>query len=140
MKRILVTGGAGFIGSHLSHHLLAQGHAVTVLDDFSTGTLERLERAGPNDRLRVIEGSILNPDVVAAAVQNCEMVYHLAVQCVRRSIGKPIANHDINATGTLNMLESARRAKSASSIVPHQRSMATLRTDCWARMRSSASR
>src|SRR3954452_8159620 len=110
MKRILVTGGAGFIGSHLSHHLLAQGHAVTVLDDFSTGTLERLERAGPNDRLRVIEGSILNPDVVAAAVQNCEMVYHLAVQCVRRSIGKPIANHDINATGTLNMLEGARRA------------------------------
>lgn len=111
MKRILVTGGAGFIGSHLTHHLLAQGYAVIVLDDFSTGTRERLEGVEADGRLSIVEGSILDPDAVAEALEGCGTVFHLAVQCVRRSIGKPIENHDINATGTLNVLEGARRAR-----------------------------
>jgi UDP-glucose 4-epimerase len=110
VSNILVTGGAGFIGGHLTHHLLAQGHSVTVLDDFSTGTRERVERGGKPDRLRIVEGSILNPEAVVAAVTGCEIIYHLAVQCVRRSIGNPLENHEINATGTLNVLETARRA------------------------------
>lgn len=109
--RILVTGGAGFIGSHLVDHLIGQGRAVTVLDDFSTGERSNLAEAEGTGELRIIEGSILDPQAVGAAMRDCDLVYHLAVQCVRRSIGRPIENHHINATGTLQVLEEARRRK-----------------------------
>ncbi len=104
---VLVTGGAGFIGSHLVDYLVAHGADVTVLDDFSTGSCDNLAvSAGP--RLRVIEDSILDRRAVDEAIKGCDRVYHMAVQCVRRSLHKPIENHDVNATGTLNLLESAR--------------------------------
>jgi UDP-glucose 4-epimerase len=109
MSRDLVTGGAGFIGSHLVDRLLAEGHAVTVLDDFSTGRRENLVSASAAGDLRVVEGSILDPEVVAEAMSGCTRVFHLAVQCVRRSLGLPLENHEINATGTINVLEAARR-------------------------------
>src|SRR5262249_39045581 len=96
--RTLITGGAGFIGSHLADRLLAEGHSVTVLDDFSSGRRENLESAEGARRLRVIEGSILDRAAVERAIQGCDRVYHLAVQCVRRSLEHPIANHDVNAT------------------------------------------
>ncbi|CAA7621829.1 Nucleoside-diphosphate-sugar epimerase [Candidatus Terasakiella magnetica] len=108
-KRILVTGGAGFIGSHLVDRLVAAGHAVTVLDDFSTGERANLAEAGGVGDVRVVEGSILDRAAVAAAMADCDRVFHLAVQCVRRSLGKPIENHDVNATGTLYLLEEARQ-------------------------------
>ena len=106
--RVLITGGAGFIGSHLVDHLMTNGNAVTVLDDFSSGKWENLAHANSN-RLRVIEGSVLDPKSIDRAIAGCDRVYHLAVQCVRRSLGKPIENHQINATGTLMVLEAARR-------------------------------
>ena len=109
--RTLVTGGAGFIGSHLVDALLDMGRAVTVLDDFSIGAHANLEEAATSGRLRVVVGSIGDPGTVAAAMDGCEEVYHLAVQCVRRSLGRPIVSHDVNATGTINVLEAARRAK-----------------------------
>lgn len=109
--RILVTGGAGFIGSHLVDRLVSEGRAVTVLDDFSTGEWSNLEQALAKGDLRIVEGSILDQAAVSDAMENCELVYHLAVQCVRRSIGQPIENHHINATGTLHVLEEARRGK-----------------------------
>ncbi len=108
--RALVTGGAGFIGSHLVDRLLDEGRAVTVLDDFSSGRRENLADAEKR-RVRVIEGSVLDPAAVERAVDGCDRVYHLAVQCVRRSLGSPMENHEINATGTLRMLEAARRFK-----------------------------
>lgn len=106
--RALVTGGAGFIGSHLVDHLVAEGHDVTVLDDFSSGRWENLAHVDA-DRIRIVEGSILDCAAVDNAIDGCERVYHLAVQCVRRSLGSPLENHEINATGTLRMLEAARR-------------------------------
>jgi UDP-glucose 4-epimerase len=110
MKRhSLITGGAGFLGSHLADRLLAGGDAVTVLDDFSTGCRENLADAVGSAQLRIVEGSILDPAAVELAMRGCERVFHLAVQCVRRSLAQPIENHDINATGTLVVLEQARR-------------------------------
>jgi UDP-glucose 4-epimerase len=107
--RVLVTGGAGFIGSHLVDQLLARGDWVTVLDDFSTGSLNNLVHAQTTGRMDLVVGSILDPRIIDKAIQNCDAVYHLAVRCVRRSLGNPRDSHDINATGTLNMLEAARR-------------------------------
>jgi UDP-glucose 4-epimerase len=107
--RILVTGGAGFIGSHLVDALLANGHAVTVLDDFSVGKMSNLREAQATGRLGVIADSILDRAALDHAAQGAEAVYHLAVQCVRHSLGKPVENHDVNATGTLYTLEAARR-------------------------------
>ncbi|CAL78881.1 putative NAD dependent epimerase/dehydratase family protein [Bradyrhizobium sp. ORS 278] len=108
-RRILVTGGAGFIGSHLVEHLLSSGYVVTVLDDLSTGSIDNLAEANETGRLRLIEGSVLDAQAVETAMHQCDYVFHLAVQCVRKSLGKPIENHEINATGTLRMLEAARK-------------------------------
>ncbi len=109
--RALVTGGAGFIGSHLTDRLIGEGHEVVVLDDFSIGRRDNLLGAETSGRLRVLEGSILRPEDIAAAIDGCELVFHLAVRSVRHSIGDPIGNHHINATGTLNVLEAARQSK-----------------------------
>jgi UDP-glucose 4-epimerase len=110
-KRVLVTGGAGFIGSHLVDWLVAHGHAVTVLDDFSTGRRDNLGDAERQGDVRVVEGSVLDPAILDAAMADCARVFHLAVQCVRRSLKRPVENHAINATGTLLTLEAARRAR-----------------------------
>lgn len=109
-RRALVTGGAGFIGSHLVDRLVGDGWQVTVLDDLSSGERENLEEARASGALSFVEGSILDPAACRAAAAGCERVFHLAVQCVRRSIGDPLHNHEVNATGTLNVLEAARAA------------------------------
>ena len=111
MSWSLVTGGAGFIGSHLVDCLIADGHSVTVLDDFSTGSPNNLAQATASSRLRIVEGSILDRAAVERSMEDCDRVFHLAVQCVRRSLGQPIENHDVNATGTLYLLEEARRRR-----------------------------
>jgi UDP-glucose 4-epimerase len=111
MTRALVTGGAGFIGSHLVDALVARGDEVVVLDDLSSGELENLEAATGRGKVHVIEGSVVDADAVAEAVSGCERVYHLAVRGVRASLGAPVENHDVNATGTLRVLEAARRAR-----------------------------
>jgi len=104
-----VTGGAGFIGSHLVDTLVSEGEPVTVLDNFSTGTPANLEQARVKSDVRVITGSILDENAVADALQDCCRVFHLAVECVRLSLGHPLRNHEVNATGTLCLLESARQ-------------------------------
>jgi UDP-glucose 4-epimerase len=106
--RVLVTGGAGFIGSHLVENLLAAGETVTVLDDLSTGSFDNLKDATATGRLRIVTGSVLDSVVVASALEGCDRVFHMAVRCVRKSLGAPLDNHSINATGTLCMLEAAR--------------------------------
>ena len=109
--RVLVTGGAGFIGSHLVDVLIAAGERVTVLDDFSTGDPSNLCDAQANGDLSVVRGSVLEEKEVGDAVEGCDRVFHLAVQCVRRSLGNPRESHEVNATGTLNVLEAARRKR-----------------------------
>ena len=105
----VVTGGAGFIGSHLVDALVGRGRAVRVFDDFSTGSRANLERlAAPPE---VVEGSLTDPDAVARAVDGATTVYHLgAVASVAKSLEDPAGCHAVCATGTLNVLTAARRA------------------------------
>src|SRR5438128_11956398 len=106
----LVTGGAGFIGSHLTEALVAGGHTVRVLDDLSTGNAANL--AAVKGRVQLLQGSITAPEVVRQAVAGCDTVYHLAaLASVAQSVEQPLASHAICATGTLTMLDAARRAK-----------------------------
>lgn len=106
----MVTGGAGFIGSHVVDALVARGDHVVVLDDFSSGDVENLTPAQASGKVTVVEGSVLDLGTVTRALAGCSQVYHLAVQCVRRSLGRPLENHEINASGTLHVLEAARRS------------------------------
>jgi len=109
--RFLVTGGAGFIGSHLAERLLGEGHAVRVLDDFSTGRRENLAFAKPGDALEVIEGDIRDAATVAAAVADVDGIFHeAALVSVPRSVELPELSCDIIAHGTARVLEAARRA------------------------------
>jgi nucleoside-diphosphate-sugar epimerase len=105
----LVTGGAGFIGSHLVENLLAGGARVRVLDDFSTGLRKNLEPF--MERIDLIEGDITDPAVCRAASEEAKYVFHqAALPSVPRSIEDPARSHDVNATGTLNVLLAARDA------------------------------
>lgn len=109
MTHYLVTGGAGFIGSHLVDRILAEGHSVVALDNFASGKRANLADASKSSRFALIEGSVLSEDDVRRAMQGADVVFHMAVECVRKSIGDPVSNHHINATGTLMTLEAARR-------------------------------
>jgi UDP-glucose 4-epimerase len=105
----LVTGGAGFIGSHLVDELTRLGRPVRVLDDFSTGLRNNLAHARP--RPEVVDGSLTDPLAVAQAVRGVETVYHLgALASVARSVENPLATHAACATGTLHLLDAARKA------------------------------
>lgn len=109
MAKILVTGGAGFIGSHVVEELLGREFSVVVLDDLSTGELENLPPE--TESLRVIVGSILDPDTVREAVVGCDAVIHLAaIASVQASVENPILTHQVNFDGTLMLLEYAKKA------------------------------
>ena len=106
--RLLVTGGAGFIGANLCARALAEGHDVVVVDDLSTG--ER-DNVGGLD-LRLVEASVLDAAALADAMTGVDAVVHLAaLGSVPRSIKDPMATHEANATGTLRVLEAARAAQ-----------------------------
>jgi UDP-glucose 4-epimerase len=113
---VLVTGGAGFIGSHLADALVADGHRVRVLDDLSNG---RKENVHPDAELVV--GSLADPETVAAAVAGAELVFHLgALGAVSRSVADPLTTDRVNVHGTLSVLKNAcdagvRRVVFASS-------------------------
>lgn len=109
MSTYLITGGAGFIGSHLAEMLCRQGHAVRILDDFSTGRRENL--AAFSSDVEVVEGSILDREAVAAALRGVEVCLHeAALPSVPRSIGDPWMSNRVNVEGTLNVFLAARDA------------------------------
>jgi UDP-glucose 4-epimerase len=107
MALCLVTGGAGFIGSHLVDALLEQGRAVRVLDNFSTGSPDNL--AAVRDHVEVIDGDITDAETVRRAVRDVEVVFHqAALASVPRSVADPLATHRACVDGTLNVLTAAR--------------------------------
>jgi UDP-glucose 4-epimerase len=108
--RVLVTGGAGFIGSHLVDFLVGAGCQVTVLDNFRNGRRENLAEAARTGRLAVIEGDVTDAATCAEAMDGVGAVFHLACLGVRHSLHNPVENHQVNALGTLRLLEAARGA------------------------------
>jgi UDP-glucose 4-epimerase len=107
--RYLVTGGAGFIGSHLTDALLAKQHEVVVLDDFSTGHRKNLAHVLTD--ITLMEGDLRSSEDVERAVQGCAGVFHqAAVPSVPRSMKDPITSHNVNVSGTVNLLWAAHRA------------------------------
>lgn len=110
-KKILVTGGAGFIGSNLCEELLSLGANVTCLDNFATGFRENLAAIIENPNFRLIEGDIRNPEDCKNACENQDLILHqAALGSVPRSINDPVTSNDVNVGGFLNMLVAARDA------------------------------
>lgn len=107
-KRVLVTGGAGFIGSHLVDRLVSEGCKVVVLDDLSSGTLENIRSHLSNGNVQFLEGDICNSETVERAVKDVDLVCHLAALVnVPYSVREPLFSHEVNATGTLNLLRAS---------------------------------
>ena len=110
MARYLVTGGAGFIGSHVVDRLLADGHQVRVLDDLSTGKLDNL--ASVRDRIEFLQGDIRDRQIMTKACQGIESVIHEAAwRSVPKSMDDPWGYTEVNVLGTVNLLESSVKAK-----------------------------
>ncbi len=105
--RVLVTGGAGFIGSHLSDALAKLGASVVVLDDLSGGSKENIDAIAP---VQFLQGSILDQSLLEKAMTGCQYVFHqAALGSVPYSVREPRLFHDVNVTGTVNVLELARK-------------------------------
>lgn len=109
MTKYLVTGGAGFIGSHIVDALVARGDQVVVLDDLSSGNLENLQQSA--SAIEFQQGSILDSELLSELLTDVDIVFHQAAMVsVPRSLAEPTLTHQINATGTLTVLEAARKA------------------------------
>ena len=109
--RTLVTGGAGFIGSHLVELLLSRGDEVTVIDDLSTGAVGNLDVAGNNEAFRFVRGSILDRPLLAELISQSDRVFHLAAAVgVRRIVEEPLGSLRVNVMGSENVLELATEA------------------------------
>jgi UDP-glucose 4-epimerase len=106
MSNVLVTGGAGFIGSHLTHRLVALGHRVRVLDNFSTG--KRANLAAVAEKIELVHGDLRDESVCRAACDGMEFVYHqAAIPSVPVSVENPVPSHEVNIGGTFNLLRAA---------------------------------
>lgn len=109
MAKILITGGAGFIGSHIAEALIADGHQVRVFDNLSSGHLHNLD--GLRDRVEFVKGDVRDRAAIASAMQGQTHCFHeAALVSVFESVEKPFDNHDINMTGVLHVLQAARDA------------------------------
>ncbi len=108
--KFLVTGGAGFIGSHLARELANLGE-VTILDDLSAGKMERIQDLLDSRRARFVRGSILHRNLLLEACRGVDCIFHLAADVsVSRSMDHPLEVHEVNTTGTLSVLSTAREA------------------------------
>ncbi len=111
MATYLVTGGAGFIGSHLVDALLTQGHAVLCLDNLSTGKIENISHLELNERFMFLKADIRDMNTLQRLMKGVDYVFHeAALGSVQRSVEDPMTTHDVNATGTLNVFIAARES------------------------------
>lgn len=111
VKQCLVTGGAGFIGSHLVEALIKQGHRVTVIDNFSNGRERNLEGSSKSGNLLVIRADISDNSSIASHFEGIDWVFHLAALAdIVPSIQKPLEYHQANVNGTISVLEAARKS------------------------------
>jgi UDP-glucose 4-epimerase len=108
-KKILVTGGAGFMGSHLVD-ALATAHDVTVVDNLTSGSRENIQHHLKNGAIHFVQEDIRNADKMKELIQNCDVIFHLAVQGLRLSLYDPQLVHEVNASGTLNLCQAALEA------------------------------
>jgi UDP-glucose 4-epimerase len=119
--KYLVTGGAGFIGSHLAQALLEQGHQVNVLDNFSTGkreNIEELQQRFGSDQLKIVEGDVRHLSEVAQAVRGVDILFHeAAFVSVPQSMQEPQTCFDVNISGTSLLFDAARRAGVRRAVV-----------------------
>lgn len=107
--KAIVTGGAGFIGSHLAEELVKRGYDVAVIDDLSTGRLENLDWAKGEKDFRFLEASVTDIELFKKVSKGVDYIFHLAaIPSVHRSIESPLLSHEVNLTGTLNVLAAAR--------------------------------
>lgn len=109
---VLITGGAGFIGSHLAETLLEDNHRVTVLDNLSTGQLENVSHIQDDPNFELIVGSVLEENLVEDEVAGKDRIYHLAAAVgVQNIIDQPLESIEVNVDGTQNILRAANREK-----------------------------
>jgi UDP-glucose 4-epimerase len=126
MARFLVTGGAGFMGSHLVDALVEQGHPVRVLDDLSTGSREKVSK-----RVEFIQGDVTDPRVVEQAFEGIEACFHLAaIASVGRSNREWLRTNQVNLTGTINVFDQARRLRHRRELPVVYASTAAVYGDC----------
>jgi UDP-glucose 4-epimerase len=133
--RYLVTGGAGFIGSHIATALVARGDQVRVFDNLSSGSRENLAHLG--DKVELVEGDLLDPTAIAQTVAGIDIIFHeAALASVPRSVEAPLDTHAVCVTGTLHLLEAARKANvrrlvfaGSSSVYGNQPAMSKRETD-----------
>ena len=112
LAKVLVTGGAGFIGSNLCQRLLDDGYRVVCLDNLSTGFKKNIEAFLTHERFQFLQGDIRDFHTCLSAVDGCSFVFHqAALGSVPRSINDPIATNSVNITGFLNVLEASKQAK-----------------------------
>lgn len=109
MKKVVVTGGAGFIGSHLSDKLAESDYQVIILDDLSTGKMENIELLIKRDNVKFVKGSITDLTMLKEVLHGVQYVFHLAaIASVPRSISDPQLSHEVNTSGTLRVLLAAK--------------------------------
>ena len=110
-SRVLVTGGAGFIGSHLVRRLLTRGHNVEVLDNLESGRIEKVSGYLDDDNFKLVKGDVRDRRVVRGSMEEVDAVVHLAALIdVEDSVNNPFETHDVNVNGTLNVLNEAVRS------------------------------
>src|SRR5215469_12348881 len=116
MKRVCITGGAGFIGSNLADHLRAQGSEVVIVDDFRAGRREFVQHHSDDPGVTLYEGDVLDPGLLASAFEGCDWVFHLQANAdVRRGLEHPRRDLEQNTIATSTVLE-AMRATGVSRI------------------------
>ena len=112
MPRSLITGGAGFVGSHLAEELLRRGEEVFIIDDLSTGRIDNIELLKPNPKFHYVIDSVLNEPVLAELIDRCDVVYHLAAAVgVKLIVESPVNTIETNVHGTEVVLKHANKKK-----------------------------